>query len=86
MAEFIEGCLLLDSGDYHFKIADQDWGGSGGLNLGANADVVLDTIVTLTPGSNANIHMLMPLSIDLVFELNASDVSNPTLLVSELVE
>ncbi|MBL4631875.1 MAG: pullulanase-type alpha-1,6-glucosidase, partial [Paraglaciecola sp.] len=75
------GVFTIDLGDYTFKIADQDWGGSGGLNLGANIDVVLDTVVTLIPGSNDNMHILVPLSTDLVFELDASDVTNPTLTV-----
>jgi pullulanase len=74
------------AGDYNFKIADQDWGASGGMNLGANTDVEFATAVTLYPGSNNNIHIIVQNSTELVFELNASNVANPILTVTEQVK
>jgi len=80
------GQFNIDAGDYHFKIADQDWGGSGGLNLGANTDIELATAVTLFPGSNDNIYIIVLSSTVLVFELDASDIASPILTVTEQVE
>jgi pullulanase len=80
------GVFNIGVGNYNFKIADQDWGGSGGLNLGANTDVELGTAVTLYPGSNDNIRINIQNAGDMVFELDASNVGSPTLMVTEQVE
>ena len=77
------GVFMLDAGGYNFKIADQDWGGSGGLNLGADIDVALATTVTLYPGSGDNLFINLFNSAEWVFTLDASDVTSPTLTVTE---
>lgn len=73
----------IEVGSYNFKIADQDWGSSGGLNLGANTDVQLGAAVTLYPGSGDNLFINVLNSAELVFELDASNVASPTLTVTE---
>ncbi|GAC33334.1 hypothetical protein [Paraglaciecola polaris] len=58
-------------------------GGSGGLNLGADIDVALATTVTLYPGSGDNLFINLFNSAEWVFTLDASDVTSPTLTVTE---
>ena len=80
------GVFNISAGGYGFKIADQDWGGSGGLNLGGNITVELNTAVTLYPGSNDNLYINLPNTQDLVFELDASNLATPSLTVTEQLE
>lgn len=76
------GTFTLAAGSYNFKIADQDWGGSGGLNLGGNIEVEIDTTVILYPGSNDNMHINIQNGGEFTFELDASNLGSPTLIVT----
>tara|TARA_R110000737_G_scaffold43716_1_gene64235 strand:+ start:6664 stop:10716 length:4053 start_codon:yes stop_codon:yes gene_type:complete len=78
-----QGGFTLDAGGYNFKIADEDWGGSGGLNLGADIDVALATTITLHPDSGDNLFINLFNSAVWVFTLDASDPASPTLTVTE---
>tara|TARA_R110002153_G_scaffold190217_2_gene342974 strand:+ start:17971 stop:22035 length:4065 start_codon:yes stop_codon:yes gene_type:complete len=80
------GVFNIGAGSYNFKIADQDWGGSGGLNLGGNIAVELGTTATLYPGSNDNLYINVQNTADLIFELDASNLGSPTLTVTEQLE
>ncbi|MEP1446080.1 MAG: pullulanase-type alpha-1,6-glucosidase [Paraglaciecola sp.] len=80
------GVFNISAGSYNFKIADQGWGDSGGPNLGANTTVELDTAVTLYPGSNDNLYINLQNTADLVFELDANNLANPSLTVTEQPE
>ncbi|MBU3001958.1 pullulanase-type alpha-1,6-glucosidase [Paraglaciecola arctica] len=80
------GVFNISAGGYNFKIADQGWGDSGGPNLGANTTVELDTAVTLYPGSNDNLYINLQNTADLVFELDANNLANPSLTVTEQPE
>lgn len=80
------GVFNIGAGSYNFKIADQDWGGSGGLNLGGNTDIELGTTATLFPGSNDNLHINVQNTANLVFELDVNNLGSPTLTVTEQVE
>jgi pullulanase len=75
------GVFNIGAGSYNFKISDQDWGGSGGLNLGTNTAVELGSTVTLYPGSNDNLHISVENTGDLMFELDANNLASPTLKV-----
>lgn len=77
------GVFNIEAGGYNFKIADQDWGTGGGLDLGANTDIQLSSAVILYPGSGDNMHINVQNSAHLVFELNARNVASPTLTVTE---
>ncbi|WP_166425627.1 alpha-1,6-glucosidase domain-containing protein [Paraglaciecola sp. 20A4] len=77
------GVFVFDAGGYNFKIADQDWGGSGGLNLGADIDVALATPTNLYPDSGDNLFINLFNSAQWVFTLDASEVASPTLTVTE---
>jgi pullulanase len=80
------GVFNISAGGYNFKIADQDWGGSGGPNLGASTTVELGTAITLYPGSNDNMYLDLQNTTDLVFELDANNLANPNLTVTEQLE
>ncbi|WP_416307870.1 pullulanase-type alpha-1,6-glucosidase [Neptunicella sp. SCSIO 80796] len=78
------GTYSIPAGTYYFKIADQDWGGSGGPNLGGNITVSLDNTVILQPGSNDNLNINLGTSSQLIIELDATDLANPKLTIKPL--
>lgn len=74
----------LDVGTYGFKLASADW---STVNLGANsaaeADVTIDVVHSLLPGSNDNLSVTIAEAGLYKFELDASDTNAPTLLISD---
>jgi pullulanase len=80
------GNYQITDGQHSLKIADADWGGTGGPNLGGTHNIALGASVELTPNSNDNLSLNLASTQTLAFVLDANDVSKPTLTISEIIE
>ena len=80
------GSYQISEGQHSFKIADADWGGTAGANLGSADSIALGTGIELTPNANDNISLTAVGSQLLFFVLDANDINKPLLTVSEVIE
>ncbi|WDE09364.1 pullulanase-type alpha-1,6-glucosidase [Thalassomonas haliotis] len=80
------GSYQISEGQHALKIADADWGGTGGPNLGGAHSIALGASIELTANSNDNISLTLSDSQLLFFVLDANDINKPVLTVSEIIE
>ncbi|GAA6171610.1 pullulanase-type alpha-1,6-glucosidase [Colwellia sp. KU-HH00111] len=80
------GRYQISDGQHSLKVADADWGGTGGPNLGGAHAITLGTNVELTPNSNDNLSLTLVNTQILAFVLDANDINTPVLTISEIVE
>ncbi|GAA0349269.1 pullulanase-type alpha-1,6-glucosidase [Bowmanella denitrificans] len=76
-----QAILTLPAGNYAFKIADADWGGTGGANLGGNSTVTPGDTVDLVPGSNDNLSLSLSEGGEYQVTVDASNLASPVLTV-----
>lgn len=77
-----QATLALPAGTHQFKIADADWGGTGGANLGGNLTLTAGDTVTLVPGSNDNLTLSLAAGDDYRVTLDASSLAGPLLTIA----
>lgn len=70
--------VAMTPGTYQFKVASSDW---STFNLGAAADVTLGQDVTLTQGSNDNLHITIATAGTYRFEVDTRNAAAPKLRV-----
>jgi len=75
------GVFSVPAGSHQFKLADSEWGASGGPNLGGTAVIQLGETATLFNGSNDNLRIEVPETADYPFVLDANDTQTPQLTI-----
>lgn len=75
------GSYVIAAGDHSLKVADADWGGTGGPNLGGSINATVGTTFELTPGTNDNLSLSLTAEQELVFVLDANNVNSPRLTI-----
>ncbi|MBT1065284.1 pullulanase-type alpha-1,6-glucosidase [Bowmanella sp. Y26] len=77
-----EALLTLPAGSHQVKVADADWGASGGANLGGAWQIASGDTVALQPGSNDNLMLILANTGEYRISLNANNLSAPLLSIS----
>ncbi len=72
---------VITAGSHSLKVADADWGGTGGPNLGGAINMSVGTTVELTPSSNDNVSLTLDSDQTLVFIIDANDTNTPVLTI-----